>query len=298
MRGTEADAGAGDGTVTMLVCAAQSGALLTGWLVVQFGSTDPYGRPPGSALGLLCMLVFGPPLLLVLGVLHTFALTMPADLAAGAVARRAGGAHWRWQGATLTLIGAVYAIPLAVAGAPYTYSWAGISLSGVLPLLAVAWFRRLQERSGRPFTTGAVWFWSLAGGFLLTAVVAVACGVAVGTGLVGAYQAPHLPARQMAGVWESAQGRGEVRLETNGRAVLSGVPYETSDWSERRCDATGTWTYERGGGAAWSTVEFDVGDASCVLHVWTLGGSEERPELYALFGDPDAGDVRVLHKRG
>ncbi|MGX1513116.1 hypothetical protein RKD44_004404 [Streptomyces collinus] len=27
---------------------------------------------------------------------------------------------------------------------------------------------------------------------------------------------------------------------------------------------------------------------------WTIGGSEQDPELFALFGDPDAGDLLIL----
>ncbi|MFC8226858.1 hypothetical protein [Streptomyces sp. NPDC057287] len=282
-----------DGTVAMLVCAAQSGALLVGYLQVQFGRTDEYGREPASSLGLLCLIVLGPPLLLFLGTVHTFLMTVPADLAGHAVARRTNGVLWQWQGGCVAALGAVYAAALAAAGAPFLYSWAWISGSGVLPLLAVAWFHGAARKRGRPYSRGEVWFRVLPAGFLLTVAVMVACGAALGTGAVGAYEAPRPTGEAMPGVWASEDGRAEVRLHADGRAVLSGVPY--GDWEEEgRCDGTGTWSYASGSGAVRGTVDFDVPGADCPIGPWTVGGTTERLELYSLFGDPDGGAVRIL----
>lgn len=284
-----------DGTVATLVCAAQLGALLAGYLAVQIGRTDEYGRPPYAPLGLLCVLVFGPPLLLVLGALHTVVMTMPAALAAGAVARRGNGPLWLWQGVCVVASGAAYATAIAAAGAPYLSGWAWISASGVLPLLGVAWFRRGERRRGQPYSRGAVWVRLLSAGFLLTVTVVVACGVALGTGLVGAYEAPRPAEESMRGVWTSEDGKAEVRLRGGGGAVFSGVPYDGS--REGRCDGTGTWRYVPENGAVRGTVDFEVAGEGCGLATWTVGGTAERLELYALFGDPDVGDVRILVKR-
>ncbi|MFE2017269.1 hypothetical protein ACFW9O_04335 [Streptomyces sp. NPDC059499] len=285
-----------DGTAAMLVCAAQLGALLTGWLAVQLGRTDEYGRPAYAPLGLLCVLVFGPPLLLVLGALHTFVMTTPVALAADAAARRGAGPLWLWQCVCVAASGALYAAAIAAAGAPYLSTWAWISASGALPLLGVAWFRRAQQRRGRPYSRGAVWFRVLSAGFLLTGTVVVACCVALATGLVGAYEAPRPAEGAMRGVWTSEDGRAEVRLRGGGGAEFSGVPYEGWD-REGRCDGTGTWRYVPRDGAVRGTVDFDVAGEDCRLGAWTVGGTAERPELYALFGDPDAGDVRILVKQ-
>ncbi|MFC9946398.1 hypothetical protein [Streptomyces pratensis] len=297
MRKTGSPEGTGsDGTVGMLVCAAQTGALLAGFMVVQFGRTDEYGRPPGAPLGLLCLLVFAPPLLLFLGAVHTFVMTMPADLLARAAARRANGALWQWQCGCVLALGAVYAAALAEAGAPYLYSWASVSASAVLPLLGVAWFHRGEWRRGRPYSRGDVWFRVLPAGFLLAVTAVVACGVALATGAVGAYEAPHPAQEAMPGVWTSEEGGAEVRLQEGGGAVFSGVPYE--GWEqEGSCDGTGTWRYVPTDGATGGTVEFDVVGEDCPLGTWTVGGTDERLELYALFGDPDAGDVRILVKQ-
>ncbi|CAM5299170.1 hypothetical protein STENM327S_05630 [Streptomyces tendae] len=35
------------------------------------------------------------------------------------------------------------------------------------------------------------------------------------------------------------------------------------------------------------------GDCGEATH-WRIGGSEQAPELFALFGDPDAGDLLIL----
>ncbi|MFJ8882921.1 hypothetical protein ACIRJR_05870 [Streptomyces sp. NPDC102402] len=286
-----------DGTVGMLVCAAQTGALLAGVVVVESGRTDAYGRPPGSALGLVCVLVFAPPLLLLFGAVHTFVMTMPADLLARAALRRADGALWQWQCGSVVALGAVYAAGLAAVGAPFLCSWAWISGSGALPLLAVAWFHRGERRRGRPYSKGDVWFRVLPAGFLLTAAVMAACGAALGTGAVGAYEAPSPTGEAMRGVWVGEDGRAEVRLQADGRAVLSAVPY--GDWEEEgRCDGTGTWSYVPEDGAVRGTVGFDLAGEGCPVGPWTVGGTDERLELYDLFGDPDGGAVRVLVRQG
>ncbi|MCX5410849.1 hypothetical protein [Streptomyces sp. NBC_00059] len=273
--------------MAMLVGAAQLGAALAGWLVVQLGRTDEYGRPSFAPLGLLCVFVFGPPLLLFLGAVHTALMTMPSDLAAQALARRAKGALWQWRCAAPVVIGAAYAAALAAAGAPFLYCWAGISASAALPLLCVAWFRRREERRGRPYSRGEVWFRVLPAGLLLTVAVTVACGVALGTGAIGDYTPPRPAKEAMAGVWASEDGPAELLLREDGVAVLTAMPYDGWD-REGSCDGTGTWSYAAG------AVEFDVAGEYCRVGTWTVGGSAERPELYALFGDPDAGDVRIL----
>ncbi|MEV7106797.1 hypothetical protein [Streptomyces atroolivaceus] len=280
-----------DGTVAMLACAGQLGALLAGFVVVQFGRTDEYGRPPGALLGLLCVVVFGPPLLLLLGALHTFVVTAPVALAAGVVARRTRGPVWQWQVALLMVLAAVYALAVAQAGAPYVPAWAWIAGSGVLPLLGVGLFRRSERGRDAPVGTGALWFLSLTAGALLTVVSVVSCVVALATGLVGDYSPPQLTRAQLVGVWKG-DGGAEIRLDDGGGAVLTAVPYEFMD-DEGRCDGRSSWRYVPGDGTAGGTVQFEPVGA-CVLDTWTVGGTAERPELYELVGDPDAGDVRIL----
>ncbi|MFF4162524.1 hypothetical protein [Streptomyces sp. NPDC001741] len=280
-----------DGTVALVVCASQLGALLVGFDVFQLGRTDEYGRPGGSSLGLLFTMILGPPLLLVLGMAHTALMTMPADLLGGAVARRAPGGPGQWQAAFALVLAAVYAIPVAAAGAPYVPAVAWIGGSAVLPLLGVALLHRIERRRGRAPGAGAVCLASLCAGVLLVLVSVLACAIALATGLVGHYTPPRLGETRMYGVWRSGDGLTEIRLAEGGRAELTGVPYE-SDFQEVFCDGGSSWTCRPADGPAGGTVE--LAPVDCPAMSWTVGGTEERPELYVLFGDPDVGDVRVL----
>ncbi|WP_328905209.1 hypothetical protein OG230_20685 [Streptomyces sp. NBC_00234] len=81
---------------------------------------------------------------------------------------------------------------------------------------------------------------------------------------------------------------------------MPAAPYDVREGPEGRCDGEGAWTYTPNSGDVRGSVGFEAqgreADA-CDLGVWKLGGTTEHPELYALFGDPDVGDVRVLVKR-
>lgn len=295
-------AGASDGTVATMITAVQTGVVLTGVMVVGAGSADPYDRPDGPVLGLLFLVVSGPPLMAVVGALHTFAVTMPADLGACAVARRLRTApEWLVRGAVLTVLGALYAVPLSLLGIPYVASWAAIAASGVLPLLGVAYSHRRQGQ-GRPFGFGGVLARTAGAGFVLLVATVTGCGVAVSNGWVGGtYEVPDLSAREVAGVWTSKDGPAAgMRLGADGKAVLTGVPYPAGGFQEQRCDGEGTWSYTPNSKDVRGSVEFEVRgreSGDCDLGVWTVGGTTEHPELYALFGDPDDGDVRVLVRR-
>jgi hypothetical protein len=69
------------------------------------------------------------------------------------------------------------------------------------------------------------------------------------------------------------------------------------------CDGTGTWSLDmEGREELWSgqgaedrdgvVVRLDGGCGEQTY--WTIGGTEREPELFVLFGDPDAGDLRIL----
>ncbi|QNE75703.1 hypothetical protein F0344_14655 [Streptomyces finlayi] len=287
--------GVADGTITTLVAALQLGVVLAGAVTVGMTGADAYDRPTGSSLGMLFVLVLGPPVAAVLGALHTVAVSMPAALGATAAARRLPAApEWLLLGAFLVVLGALYAVPASLMGASYVTAWAAIAVSGVLPLLGVA-YRVRREGQGRPIGLGGVWLCALAAGLVLLVVTVTGCVVALQNGWTdGTREVPDLSARQVAGVWESVEGQAEMRLGADGRALLAAVPYEPAGGTELRCDGEGTWTYTPVSGDVRGSVTFDSG---CELGAWTLGGTTERPELYALFGDPDTGDVRALVKR-
>lgn len=289
-----------DGTVTVLIATAQLCIALAAVVVVGMGRADAYDRPAGSAFGVLLLLVVGPPAAFALGLLHTVALSMPVALGAHAAAGWVRGPEWLRQGALLVALGALYAIPASLMGIPYASAWAAIAASGVLPLLGVAYFLR-REAKGRPVGLGGVWARILLTGLVLLVVTVSGCVTALSKGWVGGeYEVPDLSAREMAGVWTSEDGPAGIRLRADGSAVLTAVPYEAWEGPERRCDGEGTWTYTPASGDVRGSVGFEVhgreADA-CDLGAWKLGGTTEHPELYALFGDPDVGDVRVLVKR-
>ncbi len=104
---------------------------------------------------------------------------------------------------------------------------------------------------------------------------------------------------QLAGNWRGADG-SVLQLAPGGQAELTRVPAhndvdEDGDFS--LCDGTGTWTREEGN-------DFQNTDRDGVLvHLddecgqetyWTIGGTELKPELFVLFGDPDTGELRIL----
>ncbi|MFC9249104.1 hypothetical protein ACFT7S_35255 [Streptomyces sp. NPDC057136] len=172
--------GVADGTITTLIAAVQLGIVLAGMLVVDIGQGGAYDRPGGgSVLGVLILLVVAPPVMAVLGALHTVAVSMPAALGASAAAGRLNAApQWLRQGAFLAVLGALYAIPARLMGIPYVGAWAAIAASGVLPLLGVAYFLR-REGQGRPVGLAGVWARILVIGFVLLVATVVGCGLAV-----------------------------------------------------------------------------------------------------------------------
>jgi hypothetical protein len=102
-----------DGEVNLAaaICAAQFAVVLTVQWVATFDDDD-HGVGLGGGLagaGFLCMLVFGPPLLAVLGLLHTAMYTMPAATLARLATRRAPGPEGAWHLAFVLALGTLSA---------------------------------------------------------------------------------------------------------------------------------------------------------------------------------------------
>ncbi|SDM72180.1 hypothetical protein SAMN04487981_102375 [Streptomyces sp. cf386] len=119
------------------------------------------------------------------------------------------------------------------------------------------------------------------------------------TGVVKDYEPPRLTADELTGVWRGEDG-AVLRLHPGGRAELTDLPTESEsgDWLAEPpfavCEGTGTWLLDREGRDG-VVVRLDGGCGRQTR--WTIGGTERDPELFVLFGDPDAGDLRIL-KRG
>lgn len=267
------------------LCAGQLPLVWLAWWFAMEAGRDDYDQGGGGFLGIVCV----PLVLPFLGVLHATVQIMPAATLARLRPRTARGPEWSWHLAGSVLIGTGWsALGCALWGWPVadTLPWfAGV---GALPVLALARLR------GRPWGSWGVWLRSAGASFVLFAV----CGVSAAS-LAGHYEPPELSAGQLVGDWRGADG-GVLRLAPDGRAELTRVPAHNDvdeDGDFTLCDGTGTWTRE--GRSDLRDTDRDGVlvrlDGECGQETyWTIGGTERDPELFVLFGDPDAGELRIL----
>ncbi|WP_217171382.1 hypothetical protein [Streptomyces sp. AC512_CC834] len=274
------------------LCAGQAPLVwLAWWFTTQAGRDDygyGYDYGGGGYLGICCV----PLILPFVGLLHAAVQIAPAAALARLRPRTAPGPEWAWHLAGSVLIGAGWSVlGLVLWGwqAGDTLPWfAGV---GVLPVLVLHSLRR------RPWGGCGVWLGS-AGASLVLCVV---CGVPAAS-LADDYEPPELSAGQLAGDWRGADG-GVLRLAPGGRAELTRVPAHggvDEDVDFTLCDGTGTWTREKD--AQWRDTHRDGIlvrlDGGCGQETyWTIGGTEEEPELFVRFGDPGSGELRILTRR-
>ncbi|MFD0057575.1 hypothetical protein ACFVHR_28065 [Streptomyces sp. NPDC127168] len=267
------------------LCAGQAPLVWLAWWFATQAGRDDYGYGGGGYLGICCV----PLILPFVGLLHAAVQIAPAAALARLRPRTSPGPEWAWHVAGSVLIGAGWsALGLLLWGWPITETLPWFAGAGVLPVLV------LHALRGRPWGGGGVWLRSAGASFVLFVV----CGVAAAS-LAGDYEPPRLSAARLAGEWRSEDG-GVLRLAPGGRAELTRVPAfndvdEEGDFS--LCDGTGTWTFEQDSQLPGShrdgvLVRLD-GGCGQETH-WTIGGTERNPELFVLFGDPDAGDLRIL----
>ncbi|MFJ8807446.1 hypothetical protein [Streptomyces sp. NPDC102490] len=265
--------------VAAALCATQ---LPLGWLAWWFfvgAGQDDYGRG-GGAFGVLCV----PLILPLLGVVHASAQVMPAATLSRLLSRRLSGPEWAWHAAASVLVGA------GGAGLGHlVWDWSlrdtvpWFAGAGILPVLFLAPLRR------RAWGGWSVWLRSAGVCFVLFVV-----GGLSAASLADDYEPPALSDRQLAGEWRADHG-AVLRLVPGGRAELTRVPAQPdfeADQDYTRCDGTGTWTRSRQGDRAGVLVRLD-GACGEETH-WTISGTGQAPELFALFGDPDAGELLIL----
>ncbi|MFA3876535.1 hypothetical protein ABS735_23065 [Streptomyces sp. MMCC 100] len=291
-RGTAGEAGGrqrptrrnDDWNRAVALCAGQVPLVWLAWWFAMEAGRDDYGYGGGGYLGICCV----PLILPFIGLFHAAVQVAPAAALARLRPRTSPGPEWAWHLAGSVLIGAGWSVLGRVLwGWPVgdTLPWcAGV---GVLPVLVLHCLR------GRTWGGWGVWLRS-AGASLVLFVV---CGVTAAS-LADEYEPPRLSAGQLAGEWQG-EGGGVLRLARGGRAEVTRVPShnvdEEGDFS--LCDGTGTWTFER------DSELLDIHrdgvlvrlDGECGQETyWTIGGTEREPELFVRFGDPDAGDLRIL----
>jgi hypothetical protein len=267
------------------LCAAQLPAIGLWWSIAA-SSRDDYGTY-GGALGLACLLVAGPVLVPCLGLLHATLQVMPAATLARLQLRHSGGPEWAWHLTTSVLVGVCWSVLAnALWGWPLAGTVPWFAGFGVLPVLGLAYLRRRKWERG-------IWLRS-AGVSVVLALLAGVCGFF----LVDGYEPPDLSAGQVAGSWHGPDG-AVLTLLPDGAAEASRVPASSGGYGDAAgCDGTGTWTLEREGeGDRYrdGVVVRLAGDCGQETQ-WTIGGTEQDPELFVLLGDPDAGDVLILSR--
>ncbi|MGW7524909.1 hypothetical protein [Streptomyces sp. NPDC054783] len=264
-------------------------------------SRDQYETGYGGAFGILCLLVFAPLLLPLLGLLLSAVLTLPAILLARPVLRRFGGPEWacRTVAAAATAVG-WGAVTTALFRWPFVATASVLTVLGLLPALGIAYVRT------RSWSQWGLWWRSAlacVGLFALTLGGGLAASAA---GLIPQYEPPELTRDQLTGVWRGDNG-AELRLTRDGRAEAHGLPTEPvdRDWTAPHyldhvvCAGAGTWKPDPG--------TDDNDRAGILLHLhtdcgrdtrWSVSGTESAPQLYVLFGDPDAGTLRTPDRAG
>lgn len=270
------------------------------WIGTQLG--DDYGASPYglvTLLALACLLVVAPLVLPFVGLAHAALHILPADLLARLAVRHVRGPAWAWHLVCGAVLGAAWAALAALLwGWPFLTTATLLAALGVLPVLGLARFRRRARITGRQ-GFWAVWLPSLFASVALFLLVFVGAVLGTVTGLVEDYEPPRLSAEQLTGTWRG-DGGAVLRLDQGGRAELTKLPTESDsgDWYTDPldvCDGTGSWVPGKQNGRDGVVVRLD-GECGQETY-WTIAGTEREPELFVLFGDPDAGDLRIL-KRG
>ncbi|MGW6705833.1 hypothetical protein ACWGDE_13225 [Streptomyces sp. NPDC054956] len=250
---------------------------------------EPYGRGYGGGIAVLfwmfLMLVCGPFLMIGLGYVHSALVTTPVmELSNAAGVRTRVSAPW-WALPVLGAIAAVYAVPVSLLDhTSYAATWGWIAVYGVLPV-AVSVFARMRQ-----VPRGRVRRWAI-----LPALAAVIATFWFGA-TAPAYRPPVLAGADYVGEWEGDGVRLELGAEGEAKAVK--VPVTDAFEQVGSCSGPGTWVpveaddFHRGG------VFLKVPDCKGRAELrWDVAGTARKPELFVLIGDPDDGDVRVLHKR-
>ncbi len=269
------------------------------WIAEQSG--DNYGRGINS-MGIACVLVFAPLVLPVIGLVQALIQTVPAGHLAGFLAARARGPRLAWHLVCAVLLGVGWAALAALPWYGPSFSAAALYFGGlgILPVLAVGYVRR---RPGWGFW--GIWFRSGLASCAVSVLVVAAGLAATFGGLIKEYEPPHLTAAQVTGLWQGADG-AQLRLAADGGARLTALPTDPgadagADPESRRdyvvCEGTGTWDLERQTWNGRDGVALSLDGACGANTFWVIGGSERDPELFVLFGDPDAGELRILERQ-
>ncbi|MET8980634.1 hypothetical protein ABZX85_34015 [Streptomyces sp. NPDC004539] len=308
-----------DTHVAAATAAGQLPAALVLW-TAAFSGEDDYGIPPNT-LAWFFPLLLAPLWVPLTGLLQAALLSRPAGSLAALATLKGHRPAWAWYlGATGVMSALWAALATWRLAAPFLPTAATLTALGTLPTLAVLAVRRRgrgrgrsqgrerdRDRDRRPWSAWGVWWRSVPASIALFAVALTGESVAESAGLLPEYDPPRLSADRLTGVWHGPRG-AELRLSPGGGAEAKSVPAQRADGDRSAeqiydvCTATGTWfldtegRYDRlsgeGPGERDGAVVRLEGCGSDTY--WVIGGTTDSPELFVLFGDPDAGDVRIL----
>ncbi|CAL9539701.1 hypothetical protein SUDANB105_04196 [Streptomyces sp. enrichment culture] len=277
--------------------AGSAAQLPAAFLVWWFGTftEDDHGVGYGGAFGVFCLCLFLPLVLPVLGLLHSVLHLLPGWALVQPLARRfPDRTLWAWRLAGGTLVGGLWAaVPAMAWDWPYATTALWCTGLGVWPVLWVGLARRKAGVTGPSSGCLGRWFRPASVSVGLFLLVFLGGVLATVTGLLKEYEPPRLTREQLTGVWRGEDG-AELRLLPGGRAVLTDVPVPEPDgWEAATCHGTHTGTWTAGTRDGRTGVSLSGG---CATTFWSASGTEDEPELFVMFGDPDSGDLRVLER--
>ncbi|MFI1363006.1 hypothetical protein [Streptomyces griseochromogenes] len=257
--------------------------------IIDLGNDD-YGGGY-NMLAVLVYLLAEAVLAPVVALAQPLALTLPSVLLARFGRRRLGGRTWAWHLAAPVGPGVAWGLLAALAGHSPALTIPFLTALGILPSLWVAYVRRRTWRQwgiwGRAALISPVLAVLVLGGGLTATV----------TGLIPRYEPPRLTTAQLAGVWQGASG-ARLRLRPDGHAEATKLPL-----ADQKSDAGFSDYTMCGGSGAWKPD--DTGRDGILLRLdcghathWAFAGTEHDPQLFARYGDPDAGTVWILRRSG
>ncbi|WP_186319305.1 hypothetical protein [Streptomyces sp. SAJ15] len=254
---------------------------------VTFLGLDDETPIPQDDPGLLLLTL---PLLACVALPAGLLMTVTVVLPSLGLARRLGGRRW-----VVPAVAAAATLPLAV----LVKLWWALSMTRALEcwsLLAVcvaaaAGAVALSHRHLRTGRTASLLRRGYAYGSL---AVLAACGLGLGArslGLIEEYRPPTVAQHELVGAWTDGEG-GRLRLASDGTAVADRLRTEEDDAVEgasdaRRCTGTGTWTFQSATDPWEQSVRLSID--GCATE-WNVGGTDRRPGLNHVYGDPDSPD--------